>query len=242
MKFQLWSDLHGQKPLSIPVVAPCLALLGDVGSFAKPEMLLTFLNTVATQFERVLFVPGNHEWYSAAFAGDRTTLQAAVEKRLPANVTLLNNTTTMVGDVKVLGTTLWSHVPEDAAVVVTRGLNDYAMIWESPQQPISVHTTNRWHAEAVRFLEAEMVPGCVVLTHHAPLMHGTSSPQYAQSPWKSAFATNLSPLFTQVHTWAFGHTHWCCDMTVNTTRIVSNQLGYARENTGGFDWGKCIEV
>ena len=47
-----------------------------------------------------------------------------------------------------------------------------------------------------------------------------------------------------IEAWIFGHLHANIDATIGNTSIVCNQLGYVyyRENLGGFDGGKFIEV
>ena len=49
---------------------------------------------------------------------------------------------------------------------------------------------------------------------------------------------------SRIDAWIFGHSHANIDATIGNTRIVCNQLGYVyyRENLGGFDGGKVIEV
>lgn len=90
----------------------------------------------------------------------------------------------------------------------------------------------------------------VVLTHHAPIVEGVSDPKFRglDNPLGSGFVTDLTIaasgvdlagmprgrgalLKRPVHTWAFGHTHWCCDLVVGKAkedgvRVVSNQRGY----------------
>lgn len=66
MLVQLHSDLHVEFPLvyskmeEIPVCAPILALVGDIGIHTK-ETYKNFLYKQADRFETVLVLAGNHE-------------------------------------------------------------------------------------------------------------------------------------------------------------------------------------
>jgi hypothetical protein len=62
----------------------------------------------------------------------------------------------------------------------------------------------------------------------------------------SAFATGLGDFIadSRIDAWIFGLLHANIDATIGNTLIVCNQHGYVyyRENLGGFDGGKFIEV
>ena len=75
------------------------------------------------------------------------------------------------------------------------------------------------------------------MTHFPPDQVGTINPAYnSQSQSiKDYFAWNniLKDLnLKNVPLWLSGHTHWSYDImyTNNNTRLISNQLGYTREN------------
>ena len=72
------------------------------------------------------------------------------------------------------------------------------------------------------------------------------APEHKSSLLNSAFATELGDFIadSRIDAWIFGHSHANIDATIGNTRIVCNQLGYVyyRENLGGFDGGKFIEV
>ena len=81
----------------------------------------------------------------------------------------------------------------------------------------------------------------MILTHHAPTIHGTSHPKLYGHPTNSAFATELLEegeyswkTSGNVEVWAFGHTHWCCEFDRGGIRVFSNQRGNG-EGKEGFD-------
>jgi len=67
----------------------------------------------------------------------------------------------------------------------------------------------------------------LVVTHHAPCVAGTSSPQYVGDPCTCAFATDIlgDGDWTGVKTWAHGHTHFTAEFETRGVRVVSNQRG-----------------
>lgn len=76
---QVLSDLHLEieriggfdyERFKIEPKAPILALLGDVGTVNNP-LLFTFLRLQLSQFEIVLYVMGNHEFYGETFVGEK---------------------------------------------------------------------------------------------------------------------------------------------------------------------------
>ena len=65
MKLQFMSDLHINNyngMFEVIPSAPNLALIGDICDAYNPK-LYKFLTSVAGQFERVFYTPGNHEYY-----------------------------------------------------------------------------------------------------------------------------------------------------------------------------------
>ena len=85
----------------------------------------------------------------------------------------------------------------------------------------------------------------MVVTHHLPTM-AVVAPEHKGNLLNSAFATELGDFIAEsrIDAWIFGHSHANIDAIIGNTRIVCNQLGYVyyRENLGGFDCGKFIEV
>lgn len=238
--------------------APVLALLGDIGcpatSFAVYE---SFLREMSLRFEHVLVLAGNHEYYVSHWKTGRPKTMPEIQAQISdlcatfPNVHFLDRSGVMINGVRVLGTTLWSHVPDGSVETVQKLLNDYHMInvpgesWiqtpgkitrtKVPLRKCKVSDTNQWHADEVKWLKSELEalpPGhqALVLTHHAPTFKRTSNPVHDGSPIGSAFATDLEWLLQtgKIHTWAFGHTHFNTDYMNNGVRIVANQFGYVQ--------------
>lgn len=258
-RLQFMSDLHLEMPhLPKPHVerlAPNLALLGDIG-YPSRDTYRNFLRQMSAQFERVFLVPGNHEYY-------KTTMEKAQEdmqdicRELP-NVVLLNPGLVRIPEynLRILGATLWSNVPTLAKCSVETYLNDYFLIHKNNGDLLTVEDTNRMHAEQLAWLTTELYKAkdagekALVLTHHAPLIEGTSHPRYQGKLTNCAFATDLNGLFPYVHTWLHGHTHynhntyrrWYQESGEGQIYITANQRGYSSAESQGFDPCRVIQI
>ena len=85
----------------------------------------------------------------------------------------------------------------------------------------------------------------IVLTHHTPYVYGTSHPSFDNSISNYAFSTDLSHLFPEVYIWAYGHTHYNNKgnvMKVDSTMLISNQLGIPSQCIEGYDNNIDIQV
>jgi predicted phosphodiesterase len=260
MNLQVASDLHldlvehpikhWRSVLTPDSGAQYLALVGDTCELHNKSLWCDFISKLVPHYKGIFVVNGNHEFYSQL--GHHTKTHAALRHRQKqwiaesnwTNVHIMDRTALEVEGFRVLGCTLWSYVPARARVEVEEGLNDYSRIWiahhgeadHSAQRRVTVSDTNQWHEEDVRWLSSELKlhpeTPTIILTHHAPLMRGTSDARYEQKNrgLNHGFATNLEGLFhRQVKLWCFGHTHHSADFTFRQTRVVSNPKGYPGE-------------
>lgn len=224
MRFQYVSDLHlevGQQysTYQIPPCAPYLILAGDIGRIVPDyEGLSTFLAIPCQNFEKVLYVLGNHEFYSST----RAQSLVAAEKlrqdpRLLERLVILNQTRLDINDsgetLTVLGCTLHSHItPQNADTMKTK-IQDFRKI-----QSWTVDEHNAEHVNDLEWLKAQLkdvrdqegvtdtvdttdngnLTGkknkIIVVTHHAPIRKGSSRPGHEENPWTDAFATELLDL------------------------------------------------
>lgn len=269
LKIQLASDLHietwnrhkfyPKQYLMETVIEPrakVLALLGDigvVGTDAGFDDYCTFLEHQATQFELVLVLTGNHEFYSACGGQENSQKPLSVEairRRIKGfsknkrNIIFMDRNTIFINGVRVVGVTLWTDIPERMQTMAESMVNDYSFIHVKEGKStrlVKAKDVQGWFKEEVQFIKDNALEAkrkkqqMVVLTHHAPTLVNSSDPKFAESPISIAFSSNLDHLmgrglanpYSAIHTWAFGHTHWCCDQHINGVHVVSNQYGYA---------------
>jgi hypothetical protein len=187
------------------------------------------------------------------FVLDRTV--TSIKKKIEAicsekpNVFFLDKKSIEIEGVLFIGATLWSSIPDENAANVEQSMNDYRLVYLPTEEgksedgwkfrKVRVKDTLSWHHEEVEFIFSEILRAkemgkkAVVLTHHTPLMTGTSHPKYDGDPMNCAFSTDLSALLksdmcqsTLTH-WCFGHTHYNGFQTVGNIQLITNQRGYA---------------
>eukprot|EP00727_Mastigamoeba_balamuthi_P004813 m51a1_g1433 hypothetical protein (613) ;mRNA; f:88850-91557 len=241
---QFTSDTHlefGTNPNIVPV-APYLGLLGDIGLLIKEgevsclQTYREFLMRQASRFERVFVVMGNHEFYKKDVEDAKKTLAELCS--LQPNITMLDRSSFVTPEgVRVVGSTLWSEVPESQRAEVTLTLNDYRRIRTTGGRLLTVDDTNSWHMQDRAFIQSELELAkdenqkVVVLSHHAPVAQCCSSAaEFYDKPANHGFMTDLSHMFgPPMAAWLYGHTHWFQDMTIKGTQIASNPHGYPQD-------------
>ncbi|EFQ99267.1 Ser/Thr protein phosphatase superfamily protein [Nannizzia gypsea CBS 118893] len=266
MDIQILSDLHLESPsaydlFTIPPKARHLALLGDIGN-VRDRGFFPFIEIQLRRFQTVFFLLGNHEPYHSSWEESRkqvTNFSQKVSQRKAegfGTFVFLDRTRYDVSaDTTVLGCTLYSHVPTQHEDAVGMGLNDFFQIdgW-------SVAEHNDAHAGDLAWLNEQVSsittsePGrkIVIFTHYGPIAADgrATDPMHIGSPISTGFATDLTSeqcwKSPSICLWAFGHTHFNCDFTLevegSTRRILTNQRGYYFKQAPNFDIGRVTNV
>ncbi|KAL2817969.1 Metallo-dependent phosphatase-like protein [Aspergillus cavernicola] len=264
--FQVLSDLHleiNQQYLSfdIPVCAKHLILAGDVGRLVDYDNYRGFLQKQTDRFELVFLILGNHEFYNNTFAsGLQKARQLEQEPCLNGRLVLLHQGRYDIpgSRVTVLGCTLWSKIPDEARAIVLSKIQDFKKIkdWTVDDHNGSHEADLAWLLSEMELIQSKNKTenkkrSILVMTHHAPSIQDTSSPQHANNPWSSAFATDILSQISKssgVKAWVFGHTHYTTEFKNQGIRVVANQRGYVlpwnnlKGSKDGFDVGKVIRV
>ncbi|CZR51159.1 probable Ser/Thr protein phosphatase superfamily [Phialocephala subalpina] len=261
---QIISDLHLEAPKSYDLfeiipTAPCLALIGDIGCVKDPEYF-SFLERQLYKFKTVFLILGNHEPYHSNWATVKQRIRQFEEeisvKHSARNLGLfvfMDQTRYDISpNITLLGCTLFSNVLPSQTESVSFGLNDFYHI-----EGWAVEDHNRAHIADLGWLNAqvksitETEPGrkITILTHYSPTTSSEAiDPMHSQSKISSGFSTDLSGelCWTNevVQVWAFGHTHFNCDLIEESTgkRVLTNQRGYYFSQSAGFDASMCIEM
>ncbi|TPX19077.1 uncharacterized protein E0L32_011238 [Thyridium curvatum] len=246
-RVQILSDLHLEiskqyTTYTFPVTAPFLLLAGDIGCLDHYDAYLAFLQAQVARYRRVFLVLGNHEFYGLSYEkGVAEAQRLAAEPSIAASFTLLHRTRwdDPSSPLTILGCTLWSAVSPEQADRVRLAVSDFARIgggWSVERHNAAHAAEARWLREQVAVLGVVPPQGqpprrILVATHHAPFLEGSAAPQYRDSVFSSAFATDLVSARARqqwrgVRVWAFGHTHHTVDMVQGGIRVVANQRGY----------------
>lgn len=231
LRIQIVSDLHtefvGGRNNYLDFLksdAEVLVVAGDASNFHYLETTLLYL---CEMFPEVIYVAGNHDYYHSNFQMiDEIfrNLQARLD-----NFTWLNNSTVKIGGRRFIGATLWFEGnPMSENKLFQRYMNDFNLI--SGFIPDVFHK----YDETVRFFEAEMEEGDIVVTHHMPSYRSVPV-RFEKSLLNAFFANHLDDLIRdkKPDIWIHGHTHDPMNYNIGETQIICNPLGYPRENRKG---------
>ena len=259
MRIQILSDLHVEfEGNLIPPLAPEAELVILAGDLA-PVHTRT-VGDIARRWagaDRILYVPGNHEFYGFDIKVGRREL---AQQCLEHGVTLLDRSAVTVHNVRFIGATLWTDLRLEAGVLgeawaqheVGQTAPDFTGAIRDRTARDGLFTTHesaRRHAEDRTFIESELtnardsglIP--VVITHHAPSPR-CIRPWFEKSRLNPAFASDLDALITryQPPLWIHGHMHDPVDEMMGDTRNLANPHGYSRVEGHSFDPALVIDI
>lgn len=259
------SDLHleaftGQSPETLVIgflphderdAESALVLAGDISSFG--EQLLGFLAECCKKWQKVYFVPGNHEWYRHDYAKYSKELNEALLKDT-ASFGVFENLEFAIDDVgyeeleepkvRLIFAPLWGDGGPTLADQATVGfyLNDFRLISNmngnefkrfTVQDMMRIHKKQK--KEIDRLLKVPFDGKSVVITHHLPSRRLVSArfwPADGSDGANGGFVGQCDDILAYDHApdiWIHGHTHDTIDTELWKTRIVCNPAGYRGE-------------
>ncbi|KAI9844809.1 MAG: hypothetical protein M1837_005227 [Sclerophora amabilis] len=250
----------------LPSQCPYLALLGDIGHVSDAR-LFTFLTRQLDKFEIVFFLLGNHEPYGMSIDAARASVRAfkdltdqqrqgaSPESSGAGKFVFLDQTRyDLSNQVTVLGCTLFSRILHEQRPSVSLFASDFSNIqdWSIDRHCAAHEADVAWLNDQVAQIgRDEPDRSILVLTHHSPTwLDAANDPKHIKdtAQVRSAFATDMSDKVcwtsAQVRLWAFGHTHFNCDLQDPQTgkRLVTNQKGYRRTELMTFSPEKTVTV
>lgn len=234
MKIQLASDLHleflasyfpAEARIKPSPEADVLVLAGDIHTGTR------VLNHFKDWPVPVLYVAGNHEFYSHTWKLVRQDLR---RQCAGTSVHFLDNSRIDIDDVRFLGCTLWTDFklsplpPLDAMQHVEQRLYDFRKIYTDQrlltgQDTLDDHLISR--AWLTQELATPFAGKTVVISHHAPHPNSIHL-RYQGDPLNAGFASDLSELVVQADLWLHGHVHDSFDYRLGASRVVANPGGY----------------
>jgi hypothetical protein len=229
------SDLHLERikySFTVTKAAPILLLAGDIGRFHDRDLYRNFLIEQCEQFDRVLLIAGNHEFYgSSREIGLRTAQEFVDDPAMTGRLHFLNRFRFDIlgSDYTLLGCTLQSYIGPE----YTKLTNDFQQI-----QHWRIKDHNEEHQRDMTWLQASIDeiartdPGrkIILATHYAPAFEKTCHPLNENNAVSQCFSSNaLQQMLTwpgakHVTHWIFGHTHWNSNFTSGGVKVSSNQL------------------
>lgn len=236
MKIQIISDTHLEFYERVndfnfkakDFVGDILVLAGDISS--RPELTAEWLHSINKTGKPVIFVPGNHEYYHHNIEDERARITSFVGEPW---FHLMNNDSLDIGNVRFLGTTLWTNFASGLhKYACSLGMADFSVI-RNGVNLFSVDDAFDEFKAALAWLDVELShsqqPYNVVITHHGPSFQSTH-PRFAGSKINGGFCSDLDD-FIEKHTeklqlWIHGHVHDGVDYHIGKTRVVANPVGY----------------
>jgi predicted phosphohydrolase len=244
------SDIHLEfnHKLSLPVLPEdeetVLVVAGDLSTAARSKEAFDWLRRHKEQFRHIIYIMGNHEYYDGHF---KNTL-ADFQKLNEAGISIVDQATVIVDDVKFICATLWTDMSRHNPIVMgqcQRGMSDYhytvvddtnnphpaGWFWHRRMDP---EDTYQEHILSRNFIKRELERNeykHVVVTHHLPSYQCVSD-RYKTGPLmylNPAFASDMDDLFYdyKIALWIHGHTHTSSDILIGDTMVVGNPFGYA---------------
>jgi predicted phosphohydrolase len=249
-QIQIASDLHIEfkndeipDPLNyITPSAEILILAGDIGSLYKIDQLKGFLELLCPHFKNVIYIPGNHEYYTVQNY-DHLSMNKLLNRlyeieKYIKNLYILNQSSIVIGDICITGCTLWSRPKVTIPKFIVR---IYGMNTEIYEKKFS---------NDVNYIN-KMIDHCnknnlklVVATHYCPT-YDVIDEEKNKDIYVSLYASELDHLLhkEKVHTWICGHIHRNFDInSKNGTRVVGNQLGKPRDKITDYLKDCVIEI
>jgi predicted phosphohydrolase len=251
LNLQYASDLHLEFPANkeylkqhpLQAVGNVLVLAGDIVPFAVMDKHQDFFDYVSDHFETTYWLPGNHEYYHF----DITEKSGVLNEEIRRNVFLVNNTAVVHENIKLIFSTLWSHISPGNQWQIERSLNDFYQI-KNQGFRFTAEVYNQLHADSLAFIQNEFKTiqeeKIAVFTHHCPTFLNYPE-QYKGDILNEAFAVELFDMIetSNIDYWAYGHHHSNIpEFSIGKTKLITNQLGYVQQNEHlNFETNKIID-
>lgn len=249
--FQIVSDLHieyrtNEVPDPLTLITPSaeiLILAGDIGSFYQYNQLKTFLINLCPHFKVVIYVPGNHEYYTMKGYPPqkmKILLQKFIEMENSIdNLYILNKSSVQINDVCIVGCTLWSNpdvsVPPFIVRIPEMNTRMYKQKFESELGYIQ---------KMIKYCKKKKKK-LMVVTHHCPTYSVITTKKKLKDKYISLYASHLDHILNSdmVHTWVAGHIHINFNLiTEGGTHLVGNQKGKPRDRIMDYNKSMVITV
>lgn len=250
MKAQVFSDIHMEHrtrssksgaahPVWNHIVpsAPLAIVAGDIDTRNFEDTI----TEIASKFEKVICVYGNHEFY-----GKDIDWRPDLSK-IPSNVSILDQSTCVYEDTVFIGTTLWTDFEDENFLVMDAAnsfINDFKIVtannggtrFTAKMAADKFHTEKAWLKHTITENRGKKI---VIVTHFLP------SYALVHPRWKNPSTDLLNHYFSancedviemsEAAAWIFGHTHDKREMEIYDIPMYCNPLGYPNEGTGYTD-------
>lgn len=244
MKAQIVSDIHtefirprgGEKAvrdLFSGLVYKDVDIHIVAGDLSSSEYLIDDLTLLKEYCGKLIYVPGNHDYYGSTFEEvDDKLNNLSVD-----GLHVLNRKCVTIDGVTFAGTTGW--FPDGMYVKEYKHwLNDFFKIGDASIESIAA----RNEADS-KFLLGNVGKETVVITHHLPTYSCVSS-QYVEYKTNCFFVSGFMDVIDQCspRLWIHGHSHIPNSMFINDTTIRAKPFGYWMIETSDIPYPCIVEI
>jgi Icc-related predicted phosphoesterase len=195
-----------------------------------------FFNHVSAEYDHVVYLAGNHEFYHGRFPDAYDWLRE--EMKNYSNIHFLDKEQIEIDGVTFVGGTLWTDMNRNDPTtmqLIEGMMNDFRIIRNSQRNygrftPLDTVVHHRETLEYIKsVVDSDASKKYVVVGHHAPSslsIHETYKNDYHMN---GGYHSDLSEFILdrpQIALWTHGHMHNPSDYMMGDTRIVCNPRGY----------------
>lgn len=237
----------------ITPTAPYLALVGDIGI---PELAAysVFLRWCSQKWKQIFVVAGNHEYYRyrCEEKNDMETKRKSIQTICSglSNVTFLDCSSALIPElnVRLLGCTLWSSIPDCLTGKVVTYMNDTRQILKEKDVPFLPNNMTELHEKERQWLNQEIHKceltneRCIVLTHYLP-SYSLIAEKYKGHFLNACFASDCEDLMRPpVIAWICGHSHMGVQTEIHGVQCHMNPFGYPGEDVPSRSKAACLSL
>jgi Icc-related predicted phosphoesterase len=211
-----------------------LILAGDVGLIRKKYTYMHFLENVGKRFLRVIYVPGNHEYYRGVHGLDMKELK---ENLSDINVSVLDNDSVRIGNQLIVGATMWTDFDRGNPLIMMKAtgyMSDYSLINHVNENGSILNITPEYilseHKKTIEYLHQTLANsnGAIVVTHHLPSFRSVCVRKWGYHFSNHLYYSDLDEMIMNYKpkAWFHGHTHDSCNYVIGETNVLCNPRGY----------------
>lgn len=231
MKIHVISDTHVEfypewawDEMPFPKVKGDVCILGgDICTARQAKKYENYIMRLQENFEEVIFIAGNHEFYGMSMQEGIEELQAISDRTGSHFLDIHTHPSVTIKGVRFWGSTLWTDFGKgEFKDHVEYSLSDYRVI-----RGLNSDVVEDIHVETKALID---LSADVIITHHMPVFREHS--KYPVGPITYGFCcTGMEDMVERASAkfWVYGHTHDNQRETIGGTELLSNQAGYMDE-------------
>lgn len=195
-----------------------------------------FFNHVSAEYDYVVYVAGNHEFYHGRYPDAYNWLYEEMKRY--DNIHFLDMDDITIDDITFVGGTLWTDMNKNDPTtmqLIEGMMNDFRIIRNSQRNyarfsPLDAVVHHRETLEYIKsVVDSDTSKKYVVVGHHAPTSLSIHERYRNEYYMNGGYYSDLSEFILdrpQIVLWTHGHMHNPSDYMMGETRIVCNPRGY----------------